>query len=121
MDGQFGRCSVAFKAGYNHIAPSGLMVGFESRFSFPDRMHSNLPIAFSGPGPSGVVEDNIEIFGAFARAALAMPSAIFGSSTAAAGFAYDRDLATSTDSFGNVDSVYFWRPGWTAAVARKSA
>ena len=111
MDGQFGPLFGGLQAGYNHIAPSGLMVGFEADFSFPDRMHSNLPIAFSGPGPSEV-EDNIEIFGALrGRIGYAFGDwLLYGSG----GFAYDRDLATSTDSFGNVDSVYFWRPGWTA-------
>ena len=87
------------------------MVGFEADFSFPDKMNSNLPIAFSVAGPSEV-NDNIQIFGSLrGRIGYAFGDwLLYGTG----GFAYDRDLATSSDIFGDVDSVYFWRPGWTA-------
>jgi high affinity Mn2+ porin len=111
MDGQFGPLTGGLQAGYNHVDPSGLMLGFEADFSFPDRMHSNLPIAFAVAGPSEV-NDNIEIFGSLrGRIGYAVGDwLIYGTG----GFAYDRDLVTSTDTAGDVDSVYFWRPGWTA-------
>jgi high affinity Mn2+ porin len=111
MDGQFGPLFSGLQAGYNHVTSSGLLFGFVADFSFPDTMKSNLPIAFPVAGPSEV-NDNIEIFGAL-RGRIGYVFGdwlIFGTG----GFAYDRDLATSTDTLGNVDSVYFWRPGWTA-------
>ena len=118
IDGQFGPLFGGLQAGYNHLAPSGFMVGFEADFSFPDKMNSNLPIAFSVAGPSEV-NDNIEIFGSLrGRIGYAFGDwLLYGTG----GFAYDRDLATSTDTFGNVDSVYFGAPAGRPAVARKSA
>jgi high affinity Mn2+ porin len=113
MDGQFGPLAAGLQAGYNHVTPSGLMFGFEADFSFPDKMNSNLPIAFSATGPSEVT-DNIEIFGALrGRIGYAFGDwLIYGTG----GFAYDRDLATSKDTLGDVDRIYFWRPGWTAGA-----
>jgi high affinity Mn2+ porin len=110
VNGEFGPLTGGLQAGYNHVTPSGLMFGVEADFSFPDQTISNLPIAFSAAGPS-VINDKIEIFGSLrGRIGYAFGDwLIYGTG----GFAYDRDLATSTDSFGNVDSVYFWRPGWT--------
>jgi len=110
VNGEFGPLTGGLQAGYNHVTPSGLMLGVEADFSFPDQTISNLPIAFSAAGPS-VINDKIEIFGSLrGRIGYAFDDwLIYGTG----GFAYDRDLATSTDSFGNVDSVYFWRPGWT--------
>jgi len=111
MDGQFGPLYGGLQAGYNHVMPSGLMFGFAADFSFPDVMKSNLPVAFPVAGPSEV-NDHIEIFGSLrGRVGYAFGDYLV---YAAGGFAYARDLVTSTDSFGNVDSVYFWRPGWTA-------
>jgi high affinity Mn2+ porin len=110
-DGQFGPLTGGLQAGYNYVTASGIMLGAEADFSFPDKMHSNLPIAFAAAGPSEV-NDTIEIFGSLrGRIGYAFGDwLIFGTG----GFAYDRDLATSTDTSGNLDSVYFWRPGWTA-------
>jgi high affinity Mn2+ porin len=110
VNGEFGPLYGGLQAGYNHVTPSGLMFGFEADFSFPDQMKSNLPLTFSAAGPS-VINDNIEIFGSLrGRIGHAFGDwLIYG----AGGFAYDRDLATSTDAAGDVDSVYFWRSGWT--------
>ncbi len=112
-DGQFGPLYGGLQAGYNHVTPSGLMFGLEADFSFPDKMNSNLPLIYSPVGPS-VVNDKIEIFGSVrGRIGYAFGNwLIYG----AGGFAYDRDLATSTDTAGDVDSAYFWRPGWTAGA-----
>ncbi|MFZ0496327.1 MAG: carbohydrate porin [Methylocella sp.] len=109
--GQFGPLFGGFQAGYNHVTPSGLMFGFEADFSFPDEMKSNLPLTFPAAGPS-VINDKLEIFGSLrGRIGYAFGDwLIYG----LGGFAYDRDLATSTDAAGDIDSVYFWRPGWTA-------
>ena len=110
QDGQFGPLYGGLQAGYNHVTPSGLMFGLEADFSFPDEMKSNQPVIFSAVGPS-IVNDKIEIFGSV-RGRVGYASGdwlIYG----AGGFAYDRDLATSTDTAGDVDSAYFWRPGWT--------
>jgi len=116
-DGQFGPLYGGLQAGYKYVTHSGLMVGVEADFSFPDKMNSNLPIAFSGPGPSEV-NDKIEIFGSLrGRIGYAFGDwLIFGTG----GFAYDRDLATSTDTAGDVDKVYFWRPAGRRAAAWKS-
>lgn len=116
-DGQFGPLYGGLQAGYNHVTPSGLMFGLEADFSFPDKMNSNLPLIYSPVGPS-VVNDKIEIFGSVrGRIGYAFGNwLIYG----AGGFAYDRDLATSTDTAGDVDSAYFWRPGGRRAPASKS-
>jgi high affinity Mn2+ porin len=110
VNGEFGPLFGGLQAGYNHVSPSGLMFGLQADFSFPDEMKSNLPVTFPAAGPS-VINDNIEIFGSL-RGRIGYASGdwlIYG----AGGFAYDRDLATNTDAAGDVDSVYFWRPGWT--------
>jgi high affinity Mn2+ porin len=110
QDGQFGPLFGGFQAGYNHVFSSGLMLGAEAVFSFPDKMNSDLPLSFSAVGPS-VVNDKIEIFGSLrGRIGYAFGDwLIYGTG----GFAYDRDQAMSMDGAGNVDSVYFWRPGFT--------
>jgi len=110
-DGQFGPLYGGLQAGYKYVTHSGLMVGVEADFSFPDKMNSNLAIAYAAAGPSEV-NDKIEIFGSLrGRIGYAFGGwLIFGTG----GFAYDRDFATSTDRAGDVDKVYFWRPGWTA-------
>ncbi|HXW71189.1 MAG TPA: carbohydrate porin [Methylocella sp.] len=110
VQGEFGPLYGGLQAGYNRVMPSGLMLGFEADFSFPDEMQSNLPVAFPAAGPS-VVNDKIQIFGSLrGRIGYAVGDfLLFGTG----GFAYDRDLVTSTDAAGDVDRVYFWRPGWT--------
>jgi len=110
VNGEFGPLYGGLQAGYNHLMPSGLMFGVAADFSFPDEMQSNLPLAFPVAGPS-LVNDKIEIFGSLrGRIGYAFGDwLIFG----AGGFAYDRDMLSSTNAAGNVDSVYFWRPGWT--------
>jgi len=110
VNGEFGPLSGGLQAGYNYVTPSGLMFGFEADLSFPDEMQSNLPVAFPVAGPS-TVNDKIEIFGSLrGRIGYAYGDwLIYG----AGGYAYDRDLATSTAAAGAVDSVYFWRHGWT--------
>jgi high affinity Mn2+ porin len=112
-DGQFGPLEGGFQAGYNHVLPTGLMLGAEAQFSFLNVMKSNLPVTFAATGPS-MVADKMEIYGALrGRVGYAFGNVlIFG----AGGFAYDRDEATATDTAGNVDSGYFWRPGWTAGA-----
>ncbi|HXW72756.1 MAG TPA: carbohydrate porin [Methylocella sp.] len=113
MDGQFGPLYGGLQAGYTHVIPAGLMFGFEVDLSFPDKMHSTLPVAFGTAGPASVV-DNIDIFGGLrGRIGYAFGNwLIYG----AGGFAYDRDFITSTTAAGNFDHVYFWRPGWTAGA-----
>jgi high affinity Mn2+ porin len=112
-DGQFGPLFGGLQAGYNHVTPSGLMFGFEADFSFPDEMKSNLPLTFPAAGPS-VINDKLEIFGSLrGRIGYGFGDWLF---YGAGGFAYDRDLVTSTDAAGDVDSIFFWRPGWTAGA-----
>jgi high affinity Mn2+ porin len=112
-DGQFGPLEGGFQAGYNHIFSSGLMLGTEAQFSFPNTMRSSLPVTFPANGPT-TVSDKTEIFGSLrGRVGYAFGNLlVFG----AGGFAYDRDEATATDTNGNVDTGYFWRPGWTAGA-----
>jgi high affinity Mn2+ porin len=92
------------------VTPSGLLFGAEADFSFPGVLISNLPLTFPAAGPS----DRLEIFGSLrGRIGYAFGDyLIYGMG----GFAYNRDLATSTDAAGDVDRVYFWRPGWTAGA-----
>jgi high affinity Mn2+ porin len=112
-DGQFGPLFGGLQAGYNHVTPSRLMFGFEADFSFPDEMKSNLPLTFPPAGPS-VINDKLEIFGSLrGRIGYGFGDWLF---YGAGGFAYDRDLVTSTDAAGDVDSIFFWRPGWTAGA-----
>jgi high affinity Mn2+ porin len=113
QDGQFGPLFGGLQAGYNHVTPSGLLFGFEADFSFPDEMKSNLPLTFPAAGPS-LVNDKVEIFGSL-RGRIGYTFGdylVYG----LGGFAYNRDLATSTDAAGEVDSIFFWRPGWTAGA-----
>ncbi len=110
QDGQFGPLMGGFQAGYNHVLPSGLMIGAEARFTFPDTLRSTLPVAFPANGPT-IVEDRPQVYGDLrGRLGYAFGNLLlFG----AGGFAYDRDVAHATDTLGNVDEGYFWRRGWT--------
>jgi high affinity Mn2+ porin len=112
-NGQFGPQFGGLQAGYNFVTPSGLLFGAEADFSFPDVLISNLPLTFPAAGPS-IANDRLEIFGSLrGRIGYAFGDyLIYGMG----GFAYNRDLATSTDAAGDVDRVYFWRPGWTAGA-----
>lgn len=112
-DSQFGPLYGGLQGGYNYVTRSGILLGVEADFSFPDEMKGKLPIAFAASGPSEV-NDNIEIFGAL-RGRIGYVHGnwlIYGTG----GFAYDRDLATSTDAAGDVDKAHLWRPGWTAGA-----
>jgi high affinity Mn2+ porin len=112
-DGQFGPAYGGYQAGYNFVTASRLLLGAEATFTFPDSMQSNLPLTFTGAGPS-TVNDSVQIFGAIrGRVGYATDDWLF---YGAGGFAYDRDLATSTDATGNADGVYIWRPGWTVGA-----
>lgn len=113
QDGQFGPSEGGFQAGYNHVVPSGLMIGAEAQFSFPDIMRSSLPVTFQANGVT-TVSDKTQIFGNIrGRAGYTFGNVLlFG----AAGFAYGRDEATASGTNGNVDTGYFWRSGWTAGA-----
>ncbi|HTV33957.1 MAG TPA: carbohydrate porin [Methylocella sp.] len=110
---QFGPLNAGYQLGYNHVTASGLLLGAEADFSFPDIAKSNLQQNIPALGPS-VVNDSIQIYGSI-RGRIGYTFGdwlLYGTG----GFAYDRDRLNTTDfTTGNVDdNVYFWRPGWTA-------
>jgi len=112
-DGQFGPAFGGYQVGYNHVLPSGLLLGAEASFAFPDSLQGNLPVTY-GAGGSALVNDSIAIFGALrGRVGYAASDWLFYGT---GGFAYDHDHATSTDAAGNVGGAYFWRTGWTVGA-----
>ncbi|HYA81700.1 MAG TPA: carbohydrate porin [Methylocystis sp.] len=111
QDGQFGPVIGGLQLGYNHVLPSGVLLGVQTSAQVPDKMTNNLPIFYTSNGGS-VVNDEIQLFGAVnGRLGYVYRDWLF---YATAGFAYDRDHMVSTDGAGDVDLGYVWRAGWTA-------
>ena len=111
---QFGPGQGGFQAGYNHVTPSGLLLGVEADFSFPAILRSNLQQNIAALGPS-VINDNVQIYGSLGgRVGFAFGNVLlYGTG----GFAYDRDRLNTTDAGGGGDdNVYFWRPGYTVGA-----
>ena len=107
QDAEYGPVFAGFQAGYNHVAPTGLMIGVEGDFSFPDVLFSSRPVT-SG---SSLVQSNVEVFGSL-RGRIGY---VFGNHLlfATGGFAYDRDHFASTDNAGDNDQTYRTRIGYT--------
>jgi len=112
QDAQFGPVIGGLQVGYNHVLPSGLLLGVLTSAEVPDRLNSNLPILYAVNG-SSVINDEVQMFGAVKGRVgyLLNGDWLF---YATGGFAYDRDHMVSTDGFGDVDLGYIWRAGWTA-------
>jgi len=117
-DGQFGPAVGSLEAGFNHVFASGLLLGLNADFNFPDYEQTNPTPVMGATGPI-LRENHIEIFGGVrGRAGYAFGNWLV---YAQGGFAYDHDYVEDTYASGNTDDVYFWRPGWTvgAGVAAK--
>ncbi len=110
QDAEYGPVFAGFQVGYNHVAPTGLMIGVEGDFSFPDAMVATRPITFGSVGPS-LVQDDVEVFGSLrGRIGYAFGTHLL---FATGGVAYDRDRFASTDGAGDVDAAYRTRVGAT--------
>ena len=107
-DGQYGPVLAGFQLGANHVTPTGLLIGVEGDFSFPDTLRSQRLLDL--PDGGSIVDDNVEIFGSLRGRV----GRVFGDWLVygTGGVAYDHDRVT--DSRG--DNVYFTRPGWTAGA-----
>jgi len=129
----FGRPYDAFKGtgsyfeglqgGYNHLLPSGLVVGLEADISAPNTIGSTRTVAAPTIGEASYREA-VELLGSV-RGRLGFvhgPWLIYG--TAGYAWAYDRLLRTQlagapvggTAVPGSVDKAAAWRSGWTAGA-----
>ncbi len=112
-DAEYGPVFSGFEAGYNHVLPSGVLLGIEGDFSFPDALFSNLGVTIPATGPS-IVTDNVEIFGSLrGRVGYTRGKWLV---YATGGVAYDRDRVINTDNAGDVDEIYVSRPGFVVGA-----
>ena len=114
QDAQFGPVLGGLQVGYDHLFPSGLLLGVSTSAQVADTLNNNLPIYYPSSG-SSIVNDELQMFGAIkGRIGYVYRNALLLYATG--GFAYDRDHMVNTDGAGDVDEGYVWRGGWTAGA-----
>jgi len=112
-DGQFGPLVGGLQMGYNYVSGSGLMIGVEGEFSVPDPMRGIARVARPSLG-SLLIEDQVDAVGSLrGRVGQAVGAWLFYGT---AGVAFSHDVATATNTAGDIDTRSLWRRGWVAGV-----
>jgi len=112
-DAQLGPVIGSIEAGYNHVFPSGMVLGVNADFSIPDR-HLIDPALVDGASGPLQRQNYMQFYGGVrAKAGYAFNNWLL---YAQGGFAYNYDRVQDSYPSGAMDDIYFWRPGWTVGA-----